>query len=53
MVLRFDILTSVMLKVCFLGCDDLLMGGYFLALRGIKQLWTEEYKCLTLKMKAL
>jgi hypothetical protein len=53
MVLRCDILTSVLLKVCLLGCDDLLVGGYFLAFRGIKQLWTEEYKCLTLKLKAL
>jgi hypothetical protein len=53
MVLRFDILTSVLLKVCLLGCDDLLMGGYFLAFRGIKQSWTEEYECLTPKMEAL
>jgi len=31
MILRFDILTLVLLKICLLGCDDLLVGGYFLA----------------------
>lgn len=31
MVLRFDILTLVLLKICVLGCNVLLAGGYFLA----------------------
>lgn len=30
MVLRFDILELVLLKICLLGCDGLLVGGYFL-----------------------
>ena len=52
-VLRFDILTLVLLKICLFRCDDCWWVGIFLHFKGIKQSWTEEYECLTLKMKAL